>query len=205
MPCEVNGLKLRFVFDTGASYVSISLTEASFMLKNGYLEDSDIIGTTNIQNAEGGIAENYTINLKSVKIGSIILKDIKAVVSKQLNAPLLLGQSVLDQLGHWSINNSTLILNDYSANTYTSNYTYEQLRQMLRSDQKETALNILRELIQNEDDKASQIYLSNAPEHSSQSLLVDDPYINKAIRVLEDMSSKETDEIYENYDKLIYF
>ena len=205
LPCEVNGLKLRFVFDTGASYVSISLTEASFMLKNGYLEDSDIIGTTNIQNAEGGIAENYTVNLKSVKIGSIILKDIKAVVSKQLNAPLLLGQSVLDQLGHWSINNSTLILNDYSADTYTSNYTYEQLRQMIRSDQKETALNILRELIQNEDDKASQIYLSNTPEHSSQSLLADDPYINKAIRVLEDMSSKDTDEIYENYEKLIYF
>ena len=33
IPCEVNGLKLRFVFDTGASDVHLSLVEAAFMLK----------------------------------------------------------------------------------------------------------------------------------------------------------------------------
>ena len=33
-PCKVNGLQLRFIFDTGASDVSISLTEAVFMIKN---------------------------------------------------------------------------------------------------------------------------------------------------------------------------
>ena len=36
IPCKVNGLNLNFIFDTGASDVSISLTEANFMLKNGY-------------------------------------------------------------------------------------------------------------------------------------------------------------------------
>ena len=36
VPCKVNGLPLKFIFDTGASDVSISLTEAIFMLKNGY-------------------------------------------------------------------------------------------------------------------------------------------------------------------------
>ena len=46
IPCKVNGLNLNFIFDTGASNVSISLTEASFMLKNGYLEEGDIIGTS---------------------------------------------------------------------------------------------------------------------------------------------------------------
>ncbi|MCK5641516.1 MAG: retropepsin-like domain-containing protein [Gammaproteobacteria bacterium] len=45
MPCEVNGLKLRFIFDTGASDISLSLTEAVFMLKNGYLSENDITGT----------------------------------------------------------------------------------------------------------------------------------------------------------------
>jgi aspartyl protease family protein len=30
VPCTVNGLKLEFIFDTGASVVSISLTEAIF-------------------------------------------------------------------------------------------------------------------------------------------------------------------------------
>ena len=35
VPCKVNGLALDFIFDTGASDVSISLSEAAFMLKNG--------------------------------------------------------------------------------------------------------------------------------------------------------------------------
>ena len=45
IPCTINGLKMNFVFDTGASDVSISITEALFMLKNGYLQESDLVGT----------------------------------------------------------------------------------------------------------------------------------------------------------------
>lgn len=113
LPCTINGLNLRFILDTGASSVSISLTEATFMLKNGYLNEGDIEGTTNVQTADGKIAENYIVNLKEVKIGSIKLNNIQAVVSSGLDAPLLLGQSVLDQLGCWSIQNNNLILNDF--------------------------------------------------------------------------------------------
>ena len=47
IPCEVNGLRLRFILDTGASAVSLSLTEAEFMLKNGYLKKNDILGKAN--------------------------------------------------------------------------------------------------------------------------------------------------------------
>mgnify|MGYP002776377742 CR=1 FL=1 len=31
VPCKINGLSLKFIFDTGASDVSISLTEAMFL------------------------------------------------------------------------------------------------------------------------------------------------------------------------------
>lgn len=117
IPCEVNGLKLKFIFDTGASAVSISLTEATFMLKNGYLEDSDITGTTNVQTADGNIAENYTVTLKELKIGSVTLNNVQAVVSNGLDAPLLLGQSVLDKLGHWSIKEGNLVLNERKPNS----------------------------------------------------------------------------------------
>ena len=33
--CYVNNIPMEFVFDTGASDVTISITEALFMLKNG--------------------------------------------------------------------------------------------------------------------------------------------------------------------------
>ena len=48
IPCKVNGLNLNFIYDTGASDVSLSLTEAGFMLKNGYLAESDFVGITRI-------------------------------------------------------------------------------------------------------------------------------------------------------------
>ena len=35
VPGKVNGLSMKFIFDTGASNVCLSLTEALFMLKNG--------------------------------------------------------------------------------------------------------------------------------------------------------------------------
>jgi hypothetical protein len=56
VPCSVNGLKLKFIFDTGASDVSISKTEAMFMLKNGYLNSDDIVGKQKYIDATGKIS-----------------------------------------------------------------------------------------------------------------------------------------------------
>lgn len=163
IPCEVNGLKLRFIFDTGASTVSISLTEASFMLKNGYLNDADIKGTANVQTANGKIDENYLVNLKELKIGSVILKNVQAVVSSSLDAPLLLGQSVLDQLGHWSFNHSTLVLNDLE-NSSDSTYTWDEIEEMCNNPEKRHhALEILEPYVLDDVNMACYLFLSNAP------------------------------------------
>ena len=58
MPCEVNGLKMKFIFDTGAANVCLSMTEAQFMLKNGYLNYADFIGKVNVRLADGDVEEN---------------------------------------------------------------------------------------------------------------------------------------------------
>lgn len=110
IPCEVNGLKLSFVFDTGASVVHISLLEAAFMLKNGYINENDFIGTGNYIMADGSIAENALINLKSIKIGNIVIKDVTACVSSNINASLLLGQSAIQKLGKYAIDGNYLVL-----------------------------------------------------------------------------------------------
>lgn len=112
IPCEVNGLRMRFILDTGASSVCISSTEALFMLKNGYLEEDDIKGFSSAQIANGEIIDNVTINLKLLKIGSITLKNVNATVIKTAKAPLLLGLSAISRLGSWTISNGDLVLND---------------------------------------------------------------------------------------------
>ena len=61
IPCEVNGLKLRFVFDTGASDVHLSLLDAAFMIKNGYIKEEDFIGKDSYSMAYGSIDENAIV------------------------------------------------------------------------------------------------------------------------------------------------
>lgn len=130
IPCEVNGLKLSFVFDTGASVVHISLIEAAFMLKNGYINENDFIGTGNYIMADGSIAENALINLKSIKIGNTIIKDVTACVSSNINASLLLGQSAIQKLGKYAIDGNYLILYNSRGESYSDNTALDNQYQL---------------------------------------------------------------------------
>ena len=103
---EVNGLPLAFIFDTGASDVTISTVEASFMKKNGYLEERDFGGKENYMTASGAVEEGTVINLRQVTVGTLSLKNVRATVVKSQNAPLLLGQSVLGRFAKVEVDNS---------------------------------------------------------------------------------------------------
>jgi len=111
IPCKVNGLNLSFVFDTGAADVSISMTEALFMLKNDYLSKDDIKGTNKYSDATGGISEGIVINLKEIDIAGFKLYNVAASIVKNSEAPLLLGQSAIKRLGKFQL--------DLVANTLT--------------------------------------------------------------------------------------
>ena len=108
--CEINALPLYFIFDTGASDVSISSVEASFMMKNGYLSESDIIGKQFYGTASGEISEGTVINLKSVTFGGLTLSNVRASVAHNQKAPLLLGQSVMQRLGRIEIDNEAKVI-----------------------------------------------------------------------------------------------
>lgn len=104
--CSINDLPLSFIFDTGASTVSISQVEANFMLKNGYLERDDFVGTGRFVDANGNVTEGTIINLREVEFGGLKLRNVKASVVRNQKAPLLLGQSVLGRLGKIEIDNA---------------------------------------------------------------------------------------------------
>lgn len=126
IPCKVNGLNLNFIFDTGASDVSISLTEASFMLKNGYLDKSDIIGTSKYLDANGNINEGVTINLKEIEIAGLKLYDVKASIIKNIKAPLLLGQSAISKLGRIEIDLELNTITIVKENGNSNNLKYSE-------------------------------------------------------------------------------
>lgn len=110
VPAKVNGLPLKFIFDTGASEVSISLTEAIFMAKNGYLDESDIVGTSFAQLADGSVTENTRIKIKSIEIGELKIHDVSANIIHNADAPLLLGQSAIKKLGRIEFDGDNLVI-----------------------------------------------------------------------------------------------
>ncbi|SFW83327.1 retropepsin-like aspartic protease [Chitinophaga sancti] len=95
VPVEVNDVRMHFIFDTGASIISISETEAMFLYKQGSLSKDDILGSANFTDANGNISAGTVVNLRTVKIGDRILRNVQASVVHNLDAPLLLGQSAL--------------------------------------------------------------------------------------------------------------
>lgn len=103
VPITINGEDLSFIFDTGASLISISSSTAQKMLDEGRLQKGDFIGKGDFTDATGKISEGLIINLRMVKIGSKILQNIQACVSSSQNAPLLFGQSAMQRFGKLSI------------------------------------------------------------------------------------------------------
>jgi clan AA aspartic protease (TIGR02281 family) len=137
IPCKVNGLNLNFIFDTGASDVSLSMTEANFMLKNGYLSINDIIGSNKFKDASGNINEGVIINLREIEIGGLKLYDIKASIVKNNKAPLLLGQTAIGKLGKIQLdlasNSLTILTNTATSGLATNNKTSKFEEQTIKS------------------------------------------------------------------------
>lgn len=108
--CSINGLPLYFIFDTGASTVSLSQVEASFMVKNGYISKSDVVGSQLFTDAIGNVNVGTVINLRTVDFGGLKLNNVKASVVTNQKAPLLLGQTVLSKAGKIEIDNQKRVL-----------------------------------------------------------------------------------------------
>lgn len=109
IPCKINGLRLKLIFDTGASNVCLSESVALMMLENDYLKTDDIQGISSSQVADGRIVNNTKIILRKIEIGDRVLENVEAVVIHNQTAPLLLGQSAIKRLGKYSISGNKLI------------------------------------------------------------------------------------------------
>ena len=113
VPITVNGLNLDFVFDTGASSISLSAAEATVMARQGKITEDDIVGEAQFYDANGDVSVGTIVMLRTVQIGDITLHNVEASVVDNIQAPLLLGQTALSKFGKVTIdyNNNTIEFN----------------------------------------------------------------------------------------------
>lgn len=105
---EVNGVPMKMIFDTGCSGMHMSLLEVQNLYKQGAIRSEDFEGESYSFIANGSIVENLVFNLKEIEIGGetgIVLHDVETTVSKNLDAPVLLGNGVIDQLASVEVDN----------------------------------------------------------------------------------------------------
>ena len=113
---KVNGVGWDMIFDTGCSGTLLSLSEARYLAAKGLLVEQDVLGTTHSQIADGSIVENMVVNLRIVSIitddgSSIDCHNVKATVSNNINAPLLLGNEVLDEVAYdYTVDNTNKVI-----------------------------------------------------------------------------------------------
>ena len=110
IPASINEvLNIKFIIDSGASDVSISPDIALTLLKTETIGKNDFLPGQSYKLADGSIAQSNRFKLRSLKVGNKVLKNIPCSISNSIDAPLLLGQSALEQLGTFTF--------DYDAGT----------------------------------------------------------------------------------------
>lgn len=122
---------MKFIFDTGASAVSLSKSMASYMEDNGYLKKSDYLGKSESLIADGSVVSVEVVNLRDFEIGGFHIKDVVATVKDGQNVPLLMGQSAIEKLGRISIEGNRLIIHNYTLNLSASEQA--SLRERIRN------------------------------------------------------------------------
>jgi aspartyl protease family protein len=103
---KANGYALPFIFDTGATSVVLRAEDAS---KLGI--DVDKLGYTSVVSTANGTARAAEITLQSLAIGSIVERNVRALVARRgAMQESLLGQTFLERLASYSVSDDRLAL-----------------------------------------------------------------------------------------------
>lgn len=100
---EVEGTRVEFLVDTGASRVVLSPRDAR---RIGF--DVDKLAFTQSFNTANGTVRGAPVRLERVRVGSIVLDDVTASVNGAAMERSLLGMSFLSRLSGYSVENGVL-------------------------------------------------------------------------------------------------
>jgi hypothetical protein len=111
---KINGLSTDMIFDTGCSNTLISPLEVKQLLKRGLLTEDDFLGTAKCSIADGSVVEDSIFNIRTLELTdgnrTIVCRDVRTQVSSSANAPVLLGNGVLDRVASYTIDNDSKVI-----------------------------------------------------------------------------------------------
>jgi clan AA aspartic protease (TIGR02281 family) len=113
VPVLVNGTtSLKFAIDTGATDVAIPADIVAGLMKDGLVAKADFLWERTYVLADGSRMPSQIFQIHSLKIGDVVVTNVRASITPEKRGALLLGQSFFGRLKSWSLDNSrhTLII-----------------------------------------------------------------------------------------------
>jgi hypothetical protein len=110
LPVKINGvLTLHFILDTGAADVQIPADVALTLFRAGTIQSADFLPGRTYTLADGTTVQSPRFILRSLQIGTRVMTQVPASIGNLASA-LLLGQSVIEKLGTWSMDSQRRVL-----------------------------------------------------------------------------------------------
>jgi len=102
---NVNGTRVQFLVDTGATVVALTMADAAA----AGLSRNDLVFRDPVQTASG-VAHVAPVTLRELRVGQFSARDVPAAVVENLSVSLL-GQSFLRRLDSYQMRDGVLTLN----------------------------------------------------------------------------------------------
>jgi clan AA aspartic protease (TIGR02281 family) len=110
VPVLINdSLSLDFYLDSGSADVTIPAATFEALKRAGTIRPDDIIGAETYLMANGASRKSTIFRIRSLKVGSVVLQNVRGSLSDQTGPPLL-GMSFLGRFSAWSVDNGRGVL-----------------------------------------------------------------------------------------------
>ncbi len=104
IPVQINdAVIVSLIIDSGAADMMLSPKVANILLRSGTLTEQEFLPGQVYRLADGSKKKHMRARLRSVTLGNRTFRDVTFSISESDDSPMLLGQSLLERLGKYTI------------------------------------------------------------------------------------------------------
>jgi hypothetical protein len=110
VPVEINGtITLNFIVDSGAAEVNIPADVVRTLIRANTIAPSDFLPGSTYVLADGTRVQSPRFMIRRIRVGGHVVENVAATIG-EVEGSLLLGQSVLERLGRWSLDSGRQVM-----------------------------------------------------------------------------------------------
>jgi predicted aspartyl protease len=103
-------VSIPFILDSGSSEVQLPAEVVLTLIRTRTVSEGDFIGASSYVLANGSTLRSPRFNIREMRVGQHVVRDVAASVGPAISSDALLGQSFLSKLPSWTLDNARHVL-----------------------------------------------------------------------------------------------